>query len=368
MTMAKRIVGVVVTLALAGVGACKKTETDKPVEPAPSVQQPARPPAEPVKAPAPKAPTGQALFDWYQGCWGHFNKGMWDDFSGCYAPEATSSWIETGMPELAGVVAIAGNAKAFREAFPDMKGTLVLTLVSGKKLVSVAHLTGTHKGVLKGPGGDVPATSKQVGYLVTHGIEVDDAGKVAKEWFLQDMGGMMAQLGLSPAPARAMLASAPAGEVAIATDSETERKNLAAWNAGIDAFNKKDMAAMSALMADDVVESDQAMAKDATGKAAVEKGLKGFWTAFPDGKLDMKDTWAAGDYVVSMGAFTGTNTGDMGAIKKTGKPITIAVLEIAKFKDGKVTNIWRFRNGMAMAQQLGLVPAPGKPADAKPAR
>jgi hypothetical protein len=33
--------------------------------------------------------------------------------------------------------------------------------------------------------------------------------------------------------------------------------------------------------------------------------------------------------------------------------------EVGKFKDGKATNLWRFRNGMSVAMQLGLMQPPG---------
>jgi hypothetical protein len=43
-------------------------------------------------------------------------------------------------------------------------------------------------------------------------------------------------------------------------------------------------------------------------------------------------------------------------LKKTGKTVTMNVVEVSKLKEGKISNVWRFYNGMAMAQQLGLIP------------
>src|SRR5689334_24607026 len=43
---------------------------------------------------------------------------------------------------------------------------------------------------------------------------------------------------------------------------------------------------------------------------------------------------------------------------KTGKKVTMQYAEIFKLKDGKVTQVWRFRNGVDMAMQLGLVEMP----------
>jgi predicted ester cyclase len=116
---------------------------------------------------------------------------------------------------------------------------------------------------------------------------------------------------------------------------------------------------MLALMTDDFVESDQADAQDAKGKKEAEKGLKTFFTAFSDGKVTIDNSWAAGDYVVQLGTFEGTNDHDMPGMKKTGKKVTMHFAEVGKFKDGKATNLWRFRNGMAVAMQLGLMQPPG---------
>jgi len=116
---------------------------------------------------------------------------------------------------------------------------------------------------------------------------------------------------------------------------------------------------MVAMMSDDVVESDQVDDKDHKGKKEVEANLKAMLTAFSDAKISVDNTWAAGDYVVELGAFDGTNDHDMGPMKKTGKKVTEHYAQILKLKDGKVTNIWRFRNGMAAMVQLGLMPAPG---------
>jgi hypothetical protein len=42
-------------------------------------------------------------------------------------------------------------------------------------------------------------------------------------------------------------------------------------------------------------------------------------------------------------------------MKATNKAVTMHFAEVAKLKDGKVAQLWRFRNGMAMAMQLGLM-------------
>jgi hypothetical protein len=88
-----------------------------------------------------------------------------------------------------------------------------------------------------------------------------------------------------------------------------------------------------------------------------------------DVKLDGVESWAAGDYVVSTGTFTGKNDGPMMGMKPTGKQVTLGYLQIDRLEAGKIKESWLFYNSAAMAMQLGLMPAPGAPTEgeAKPA-
>ncbi|HEV8245699.1 MAG TPA: ester cyclase, partial [Polyangiaceae bacterium] len=89
-----------------------------------------------------------------------------------------------------------------------------------------------------------------------------------------------------------------------------------------------------------------------------------------DVKLTVDKSWAAGDYLVSEGTFSGTNDGDIPSmkVKKTGKKVSARFLEVDKIQGGKFKNQWIFDNGMAFAMQLGLVPPPGAKPDAKGAK
>ena len=80
--------------------------------------------------------------------------------------------------------------------------------------------------------------------------------------------------------------------------------------------------------------------------------------AFPDAKLVPLSIWGAGDYVVAVGRFEGTNKGPMAAMgikKATGKSVSVRYLDIARWEGGKVQEEWLFYNGMAMAGQLGMM-------------
>jgi predicted ester cyclase len=264
-----------------------------------------------------------------------------------------------------GVEGIKGFMGSMKKAFPDWKLTPQLIIINGRNILAVELSQGTNSGPMQMPGQpEMPATNKKMGVLMFHRLTINDQNKATEEWAYEDPMTMMGQLGMMPKgapPVRAAIDKSWDGApiVVVASDNDTEKKNLEAVKKMDDAFNAHKIPDLMAMMTDDAVESDQADDKDAKGKKEMEAGLKMFYTGFPDVKATADQSFAAGDYVVELGTLTGTNKGDMGPMKKTGKEINGHYAEISKWKDGKLENLWRFRNGMAMAMQLGLMPAPG---------
>ena len=354
--------------------ACKKKEGATSTSDQTPAAKPVAPaePAKPAPAPPPpaKTVTGDDLAKRYVECWGYFSAKDWDNMKTCYAPNIVSESVDSGMPPVTGWNDVHDKTeKPMVDAFPDVKGDVELTLINGKNGVTVALLTGTHSGTLKTPAGDVPATNKKFGLQVAHAVHfVDDGKSVDKEWFYQDMGELMSQLGLSKAPARAA-SDKPWGsnEIVVAKNDDAEKKNVDVVKAADDAFNKHDAKAMDALIGDDLVWSEIGMAKDWNKKEASAMNAQ-LWKGFSDIKFDVSTIWGAGDYVVEQGTMSGTNDGPMpgmGLAKKTGKPVKLQYLQVWKIKDGKVSRSWGFWNSLAFAGQLGLVPPPPAAAPAK---
>jgi ketosteroid isomerase-like protein len=366
-------------LAIVGLAACQQQEPAAAPLAAPSPAEPVAanapaPAAAPAEAPKPAVPppaTADERSKWFKDCWALFNAKDWAKFSNCYADNATTEQVDMGMPPIAGRANIVDkNAKLFATAFPDLTGENELTLVSGNDILTVVLLRGTHKGPLPGPQGEIPATNKKIGYLAVQHITLTPDGRsVAKERFMYDGGTFMAQLGLSPMPARKPLEQGWADKPSlISSGSDAEKANLGTLAAYTAAFNKHDAPAVAALMTDDVVFSDLAAPADRVGKKEASKSNDEMLKGFPDAKIDQTGAWAAGDYVISTGKFSGTNTGDMPSmkLKKTGKPVSVEYYMVTKLAGGKIKNDWLFSNGMAFAGQLGLLPPP-KAAKAAPA-
>src|SRR5262245_14276464 len=224
------------SVALLALAACQQQEpaASPPVagtEPPPVAE--AAPPA-PAAAPAPAAlppATPDERVKFFQACWASFNAKDWQKFQGCFAEQATSEQVDMGFPALSGRSAIIEKgAKPYATAFPDGSGELQLTLANGNSIVAIVLFKGTNSGPLQGPTGTLPATNKKVGYLIGHVIETTDDGRSAlRERIYYDAATMLGQLGVNPAPHRKVLEVGwPEKPVVLATNSETEKANLAA--------------------------------------------------------------------------------------------------------------------------------------------
>jgi predicted ester cyclase len=304
---------------------------------------------------------GKGLADRYIECAGLLNDKKLDDFkSKCVAKDYKGHEAD-GM-DVEGPDALVEWFKGQHTAFPDMKMTPQIVIVNGRNILAVGLITGTHTGPLKGPMGEVPPTNKKIGQLMYHRLVANDENRATQEFAYFDPSTMAAQLGLLPKeapPHRPAMDKGLDGApiIVIAADDEKEKKNLDAVKKANDAFGTKKMPDIMATWTDDGLESDQAEGKDYKGKKEIQANTEVFFKAFPDFKMTAAPTlFAAGDYVVVEGKFEGTNTGPLGPMKATKKKVTGEFAEVMELKDGKLAKVWRFRNGMAMAKQLGLMP------------
>jgi len=344
--------------ALLTLAACKKEEAPPPPAPKPEAKK-EEPKPEPPK-PLAAAERGQ----WYLDCWSKFNSKAWDDFKKCFAADAETDDVDSGMPPAKGIDAVMERAKFHAQGFPDVMGEAQLVLVSGNTIMGAWLVKGTNSEKMMGMDGkEMAPTGKKVGFLLGHVVQTSEDGRsVVKEWGFVDMGSMSGQLGLNPAPHRpAMEKGADAPTVVVAADDQKEKDNLALVAKETEAYNKHDAKALAEMYTDDLVWTEAAMPD--MDKKAMLKGLAGMWKGFSDMKITSEMSIAAGDFVGEVGTMAGTNDGDYPdmKLKKTGKTVSGRYMRIVKIEGGKIKQSWLFYNSMVWAVQLGLVPAPGAP-------
>jgi predicted ester cyclase len=207
----------------------------------------------------------------------------------------------------------------------------------------------------------MPATNKSFSQLFAHMVEVDSTGKVSKEMAIQDSGTFMNHLGLSKMPARPPATAPSTPTIVLARGDAAENANVETIQQSFAAFNKHDAKAVMAFNAPNLVFHEVAAPADQNFKEAGES-LSVILKGFPDAKITINGIWGAGDYVVSHGALTGTNTGPFPPMKlnKTGKAVNVPMIEFDKLSGGKIVESWLFYDGGMFASQLMAPPATNK--------
>ncbi len=129
-----------------------------------------------------------------------FSAGDWNGYGDVLGPngvyeEVASQRRATGSEENVAL------AKGWKTAFPDAKGTIDNAFASGDTVAMEITWRGTQTGPLEGPMGTIPATGKPVTVKAVQIVKVE-GGKAKEVRHYFDLMGMMAQLGVVPAPAR----------------------------------------------------------------------------------------------------------------------------------------------------------------------
>ncbi len=117
-------------------------------------------------------------------------------------------------------------------------------------------------------------------------------------------------------------------------------------------FNKGNYAALDALFTPDYKEHQFSLKTTLEG---FKEDIRYLRTGFPDFHLTIEDITANADTVWIRMTARGTNLGPfMGP--PTGKPITITVMDVCRFENGKIVEHWGVPDRFAVMAQLGLIP------------
>ena len=87
--------------------------------------------------------------------------------------------------------------------------------------------------------------------------------------------------------------------------------------------------------------------------AGNKQRLTGLRTVFPDLKITIDDMIAEGDRVVYRGTARGTQQVAFQGIPPTGKQVAVAVVEIFRIENGKITEHWGGPDTMDLVVQIG---------------
>ncbi len=124
------------------------------------------------------------------------------------------------------------------------------------------------------------------------------------------------------------------------------RRYAAFWNTGDPAFAEL-------ALAQNFTDRTLPAGRPQGPKGPIEAS-RGFRSAVPDLKAELKEVVAAGDRVVVRLHFTGTFTGKMGKVQGKGQKVDFQAMDLYKVVDGKITDNWHLED-IAMFKQLGMV-------------
>ena len=119
-------------------------------------------------------------------------------------------------------------------------------------------------------------------------------------------------------------------------------------------FNKGNLAVVDEVVYPDSKEHQRGNRDGSEGTKEVIRTLRGW---FPDFHMRVEDVAAVGGEVWARFRATGTNSGSLMHRPPTGKKMVIDVIDIAKFKDGKIVEHWGVPDQLGMMLQLGLLGA-----------
>jgi Predicted ester cyclase len=118
-------------------------------------------------------------------------------------------------------------------------------------------------------------------------------------------------------------------------------------------FGDGDLSVVDEYLAPDFVEHQNG--SQGIGPAAVQNIIKGLHASLSDMKLSIDDIVAAGDDVWVRSYATARNDKPIMGRPATGRDIGIDVIDVMRFKDGKIVAHWGVADRLGMVQQLGLV-------------
>jgi len=121
-----------------------------------------------------------------------WNKGNMALVDELYTPNFKLHLLTRDNVDREGTEAFKEHVNFLRTAYPDMKFESDELIVSDDKVIMLVNFTGTNTG----PRGDVPPTGKNVEVSIVIITRIDD-GKIAEEWWYENMTSVFRQLGFT---------------------------------------------------------------------------------------------------------------------------------------------------------------------------
>ena len=134
---------------------------------------------------------------------------------------------------------------------------------------------------------------------------------------------------------------------------ETSQTNLNAVQRFYDAYNKKNEAFLSEVIADDYV--DYGHEPPGRGVQGAKSDLQDIARAFADARFDIDEMFWSDDRVVVRWTLHATHTGPFAGLSPTQKKAGVRGISLYRLRDGKITETRNQADLLALFTQLGTI-------------
>jgi steroid delta-isomerase-like uncharacterized protein len=125
-------------------------------------------------------------------------------------------------------------------------------------------------------------------------------------------------------------------------------------------FRTGDVGLLDPLLATDMVDHTPASGP-IIGREPGKQLIASFARAFPDTTLNVDLMVAEDDTVAAFVSYRSTHTGPFMGHPPTGKVVRVTGMDIMRYRDGQVIELWSQFDDLGLLQQLGIVPRPDEP-------
>lgn len=139
-----------------------------------------------------------------------------------------------------------------------------------------------------------------------------------------------------------------------ASQGSAQQDNIAAFRRIINAFSTGDPDVIDELVAPDCIEHQRGNNPGSEGAKQVARTLHRWMSDF---SLTIEDLVADGDMVWTRNRARGVNTGSIMGNPPTGRALEVDVIDIGRFRDGKLVEHWGIADQLGLMLQIGAFPA-----------
>ena len=123
-----------------------------------------------------------------------------------------------------------------------------------------------------------------------------------------------------------------------------------------EAWNRGEMAVIEELFSPQYTRHDPGTGTTTADHDDQRRSAGSQRTMFPDLRLHVDFMIAEGDRVAARWTIEGTNTGPRGKSPATGKAVKFSGINIFRFQNGKVVELWNHRDDLSVTRQLSATP------------